>query len=356
MASKLDSMSQSFKFDEGKLQETLDARSQEMKSLETENAEMKKQLAEQEQQIKKMQQDMKAEEAEVNKVKAEEQKFKAAPAPVVQATPAAVVQATPAPVVQATPAPVVQATAAPVVQATPAPVVQKQEVKQQQLRGSQTDSKQAAVSTQATQTVAYATKPWDATFSVHLDGKADGKAETFTIRVHPEWAPEGAKRFQDILQAGILKDARFFRVVPDFMVQWGIPGEPKVAAEWVKKRIPDDPVKMSNSPGMVSFATSGPNSRTTQMFINYVNNDFLDKQGFSPFAEVLAKDMGVVHRIQSKYREKPNQGKIQHHGNAYLAKHFPELSFIDHVDYSFASVEVPKPAAALPSSSQKVEP
>lgn len=184
---------------------------------------------------------------------------------------------------------------------------------------------------------AYATKPWDATFTVHLDGKADGKKESFTVRVHPEWAPEGAKRFQDIVQAGILNDARFFRVVPGFMVQFGIPGAPKVAANWEHKRIQDDPVKQSNKRGTMTFATSGPNTRTTQMFVNYVDNAFLDKQNFSPFAEVIGDGMSVVDKIQSKYKEKPNQGKIQHHGNKYLTKHFPDLSFVDHVESSLTS-------------------
>jgi len=180
--------------------------------------------------------------------------------------------------------------------------------------------------------LAYATKPWDATFCVHLDGKAGGKEQNFTVRVHPEWAPAGAKRFQDILKAGILQDARFFRVIPGFMVQWGIPGVPKVAAMWMHKGIPDDPVQQTNKRGTMTFATSGPNSRTTQMFINFANNDFLDKQGFAPFAEVLGDGMKVVESIQAKYKEKPNQNKIQHHGNKYLMKHFPELSFVDHVD------------------------
>jgi len=184
---------------------------------------------------------------------------------------------------------------------------------------------------------AYATKPWDATFSVHLDGKDGGEVQNFSIRVHPEWAPEAAKRFQDIVQAGILNEARFFRVVPKFMVQFGIPGSPEVAGKWAKMTIPDDPAVKSNNRGMVSFAMSGKNSRTDQMFINYANNEFLNNQGFAPFAQVLGDGMQVVDRIQDKYKEKPNQGKVQHHGNKYLKKHFPELSFIDHVEYSLTS-------------------
>jgi len=193
---------------------------------------------------------------------------------------------------------------------------------------------------------AAATEPWNATFSVVLDGKEGGPQETFTIRVHPEWAPEGAKRFAELVQQGVFAGERFFRVVPHFMVQFGIPAEPKVAAAWIDKRIPDDPVKKSNSRGMVTFATSGPNSRTTQMFVNFANNAFLDKQGFAPFAEVIGDGMNVVDSIQSKFRERPKQGAIQHHGNAYLKKHFPGLSFINHVDVSLpSSSAAPKPKA-----------
>mmetsp|Transcript_155479 Transcript_155479/g.282767 ORF Transcript_155479/g.282767 Transcript_155479/m.282767 type:complete len:215 (-) Transcript_155479:96-740(-) len=180
----------------------------------------------------------------------------------------------------------------------------------------------------------YATSSWEATFSVDLDGQPGGSQSSFTVRVHPDWAPEGAKRFQDIVGSGILSDARFFRVVPGFMVQFGIPGKPDVAKEWEQKNIPDDPVKETNGRGMMTFATAGPNTRTTQMFINYGNNDFLDGQGFSPFAEVLDNGMDVVDKIQSKYREQPNQGAIQNQGNAYLTAEFPELSFISSVTSS----------------------
>jgi cyclophilin family peptidyl-prolyl cis-trans isomerase len=202
---------------------------------------------------------------------------------------------------------------------------------------SDNDQRKKAVVSTTTSLDTYATEPWEATFKVHLDGKSTGQEDSFTVRVHPEWAPEGAKRFQDIVKDGLLKDARFFRVVPGFMVQFGIPGNPKVAEKWQKNRIKDDPPKMSNKRGLMTFATSGPNTRTTQMFINYIDNGFLDKQGFTPFAEVVGDGMKIVDHIQSKYRERPNQGKVQHHGNKYLMKHFPDLSFVGHVDASFPS-------------------
>merc|ERR1712217_921650 len=107
------------------------------------------------------------------------------------------------------------------------------------------------------------------------------------VSVHPEWAPEGAKRFQDLLEAGALNDARFFRVVPNFMVQFGIPGKPEVAKKWRAMPIKDDSVKQSNKRGYMTFATAGPNTRTSQLFINYKDNHFLDRQGFAPFAEVI---------------------------------------------------------------------
>eukprot|EP00930_Biecheleria_cincta_P038697 TRINITY_DN2657_c0_g2_i1.p1 TRINITY_DN2657_c0_g2~~TRINITY_DN2657_c0_g2_i1.p1 ORF type:complete len:242 (-),score=47.85 TRINITY_DN2657_c0_g2_i1:408-1070(-) len=184
---------------------------------------------------------------------------------------------------------------------------------------------------------AYATKPWDATFHVDLDGQPGGEQESFTVRVHPEWAPEGAKRFQDIVGTpSVLSGARFFRVVPNFMVQFGIPGNPEVASEWHAKDIPDDPPQpeISNKRGYMTYATAGPGTRTTQMFINFKDNSFLDSQGFTPFAEVLDNGMAVVDRIQSKYLEQPNQGLIQTQGNEYLQAKFPELSFVSEVSSS----------------------
>lgn len=196
----------------------------------------------------------------------------------------------------------------------------------------------------------YATSPWDATFTMDLDGKPGGAQENFTVRIHPEWAPEGAKRFQDIVSSGILNDARFFRVVPGFMAQFGIPGKPEVAAAWQSKNIPDDPVKQSNTRGMMTFAMAGPNTRTTQLFINFKDNSFLDSQGFPAFAEVLGDGMQVVDKIQSKYREQPNQGEIQSEGNTYLEAQFPELSYVSSI---VQGQGVPAATAATAAVQQK---
>merc|ERR1712003_18619 len=122
--------------------------------------------------------------------------------------------------------------------------------------------------------------------------------------------------------------ARFFRVVDNFMVQFGIPAQPEEASKWRSQTLQDDTVKQSNKRGYITFATSGPNSRTTQMFINFKDNGFLDNQGFAPFGEVVGNGMEVVDRINKQYGEKPNQGSIQSRGNEYLKKDFPNLSYI----------------------------
>ncbi|MCA8996456.1 MAG: peptidylprolyl isomerase, partial [Planctomycetaceae bacterium] len=113
------------------------------------------------------------------------------------------------------------------------------------------------------------------------------------IEVHPDWAPQGAARFKELVESGFYDDARFFRVIEGFMVQFGINADPKVSADWRVKTIPDDKVTKSNTRGMITFATSGPNSRTSQVFINFGNNSFLDSQGFSPFGKVV-EGMDVV--------------------------------------------------------------
>lgn len=147
------------------------------------------------------------------------------------------------------------------------------------------------------------------------------------LEVSVELAPLGAVQFRKAVEDGVYDGARFFRVIPGFMVQFGIPGDPKKAAKWKNAKIKDDPVKAGNTRGTMTFATSGPDSRTTQVFINYGDNSRLDNMGFTPFAKVV-KGMDVVDSIFSGHRERPDQEAIQRRGNAYLESNFPELDYI----------------------------
>jgi len=152
--------------------------------------------------------------------------------------------------------------------------------------------------------------------------------ESFTILVHEDWAPIGAARFKELVESKFYDDTRFFRVIPSFMVQFGLSGDPSTSSSWRSKTINDEPVKVSNKPGYITFAKTGaPNSRTTQLFINYVDNARLDGMGFAPFGEVEGDGMAVVKKIYN-CGEKPNQGSVQSQGNDYLDKSFPDLSKI----------------------------
>jgi peptidyl-prolyl cis-trans isomerase A (cyclophilin A) len=155
----------------------------------------------------------------------------------------------------------------------------------------------------------------------------DTSAGPFVVTVTRAWAPNGADRFYNLVKNGFFDGTRFFRVVPNFMVQWGIQGDPDVQRNWANANIPDDPVKQTNNRDFITFATRGPNTRTTQVFINFKSNAFLDKQGFAPFGEVT-EGMAVVDKINAEYGENPNQGSIQSQGNAYLNKQFPNLTFV----------------------------
>jgi peptidyl-prolyl cis-trans isomerase A (cyclophilin A) len=167
--------------------------------------------------------------------------------------------------------------------------------------------------------------------------------DTFTVRmettkgpilldVHRDWAPHGADRFYTLVREGYFTDVAFFRVVEGFMAQGGIHGDPAMNARWRDRRIPDDPPRQHNTRGMVSFAMAGPGTRTTQFFINFVDNSRLDPMGFAPFAQV--RDMSVVDRLYSGYGEGaprgqgPDQSRIQREGNAYLRAEFPQLDYI----------------------------
>ncbi len=155
----------------------------------------------------------------------------------------------------------------------------------------------------------------------------------FVVQVNKEWAPIGAERFFQLVQSGFYDKARFFRVVPRFMVQFGINADPKVSMLWQNMVISDDPVKQSNTRGKITFATRGANTRTTQVFINYADNARLDNSGFSPFGEVLS-GMEVVDSLYSGYGEVAPRGNgprselMQTQGNEYLERDFPRLDYI----------------------------
>jgi peptidyl-prolyl cis-trans isomerase A (cyclophilin A) len=155
----------------------------------------------------------------------------------------------------------------------------------------------------------------------------------FIIQVTRAWAPLGADRFYNLVKAGYFTDVAFFRVIEGFMAQFGIHGDPKLNGKWEPARIQDDPVKESNVRGMISFATAGPGTRTTQLFINFGDNSKLDTMGFSPFGKVI-EGMPVVDALYKDYGEGypngrgPSQGRIQSEGNPYLKSEFPKLDYI----------------------------
>jgi peptidyl-prolyl cis-trans isomerase A (cyclophilin A) len=155
----------------------------------------------------------------------------------------------------------------------------------------------------------------------------------FVIDVNRAWAPNGADRFYNLVKNGFYDGVRFFRVLDGFMAQFGINGDPKISAQWREARIPDDPVRQSNRRGFITYAMAGPNTRTSQVFINFGDNSALDRQGFAPFGQV-SSGMNVVDALHSGYGEGaprgqgPDQGRVQTEGNAYLAKNFPRLDFV----------------------------
>jgi peptidyl-prolyl cis-trans isomerase A (cyclophilin A) len=161
--------------------------------------------------------------------------------------------------------------------------------------------------------------------------KFDTSKGVFIVEVHRDWAPLGADRFYNMVSNGFFSGVRFFRVIPGFMAQFGINGNPAVTAAWNKADLKDDPAnKQSNTRGFITYGTTGrPNSRGTQVFINYKDNSFLDPQGFVPFGQVT-EGMEVVDMLNSEYASKPQdaQGRIAAEGNKFLVATFPKLDFI----------------------------
>jgi peptidyl-prolyl cis-trans isomerase A (cyclophilin A) len=151
----------------------------------------------------------------------------------------------------------------------------------------------------------------------------------FDITVKRSWAPRGADRFYNLVNAHFFDGVEFFRVVKNFVVQFGINGSPKVSSAWQSATIPDDPVKTSNARGTITFADAGPNTRTTQVFVNLADNSSLDGQGFAPFGKV-SSGMAVIDKLYGGYGEEPTntQSQIASEGNAFLKAHFPKLDSV----------------------------
>ncbi|MFK7991140.1 MAG: peptidylprolyl isomerase [Sandaracinaceae bacterium] len=169
-----------------------------------------------------------------------------------------------------------------------------------------------------------------ATFTVRLNTTKGA----ILVDVTRAWSPHGADRFHRLVTDGFYTDVAFFRVIDGFMAQGGIHGDPNIARQWQNRRIPDDPVVQSNRRGFLSFAMAGPGSRTTQFFINLVDNQRLDGMGFAPFARVQPASLSVVDQLHSGYGEGaprgrgPAQGRMQAQGNTYLRSDFPNLDYI----------------------------
>ncbi len=165
-------------------------------------------------------------------------------------------------------------------------------------------------------------------FAVELDTTKG----SVVIDVTREWAPLGADRFYNLVRMGYFTDVAFFRVLDGFMAQGGIHGDPAVNRAWRDANIQDDPVRQRNTRGMLSYAMGGPNTRTTQFFINYGDNTRLDGMGFAPFGRV--RDMRAVDALYKEYGEGapsgrgPAQARVQSEGNAYLRQSFPNLDYI----------------------------
>ncbi|MBW3660917.1 MAG: peptidylprolyl isomerase [Gemmatimonadetes bacterium] len=166
-----------------------------------------------------------------------------------------------------------------------------------------------------------------------FDVRFETTAGDFVVRARREWAPHGVDRFHDLVEDGFYDGTRFFRVVDGFVAQFGLSGDPARNERWRRRSIPDDPVVTHNDRGTVTFAMAGPDTRTTQLFINLVDNRRLDTMGFAPIGEVV-EGMDVVDRLHSGYGEGaprgegPDQSRIHAEGNAYLDREYPEL---DHV-------------------------
>jgi len=163
--------------------------------------------------------------------------------------------------------------------------------------------------------------------------KFDTSKGPFVVEVTRAWAPKGADRFYNLVKSGFYDNVRFFRVISGFMVQFGINGDPGVMARWRTAQIGDDPVTQINKRGTITFAMAGPNTRTSQVFINFADNANLDGMGFAPFGRIVS-GMNVVDALNAEYGEGaprgrgPDQSRLQSEGNTYLMKDFPRMDYV----------------------------
>jgi peptidyl-prolyl cis-trans isomerase A (cyclophilin A) len=160
--------------------------------------------------------------------------------------------------------------------------------------------------------------------------KFDTTRGQFTVTVTRAWAPLGADRFYNLVKHHFYDNAAFFRVVPQFVVQFGINANSPVSAAWKHTEIKDDPVTQTNKRGAIVFATAGPNTRTTQVFINLKDNNRLDGMGFAPFGVVDGNGMNVVEMMYEGYGDSagPDQDQLEKQGDPYLLKGWPKLDHI----------------------------
>ena len=188
----------------------------------------------------------------------------------------------------------------------------------------------------------------------------------FVLQVTRAWAPLGADRFYNLVKYHFYDGAPFFRVVPGFVVQFGLTGNPAVNKAWTDANIKDEPVTQSNVAGTITFAMAGPNTRTTQVFINFANNSRLDASGFAPFGKVT-EGMDVVNLLYGGYADSPtsHQGEITNQGKAYLDKNFPKLDSIKTATITSPAAAPKAPAAkgtapaakgAAPAAGEKPKP
>lgn len=172
---------------------------------------------------------------------------------------------------------------------------------------------------------------WDSEAPAQFQAEVHTSKGKFIIEVYKDWAPIGAQRFYNLARFGFFDNSRFFRVRENFIAQFGIPGDPKISQAWEKAEIPDDPVKQSNRRGFIAYAMTGPDTRTTQLYINLQDNIRLDSQGFAPIGRVI-QGMNIVDQLYAGYGEQAGGGmrlgkqqRMFAEGNAHLDKDFPKL-------------------------------